>query len=583
MGLLMRKPCAPLGMGPRASAALVAALVTVACGSGSETASSGSGGASGAGAPPGGWGGGGAAATGGGVVADAGPEPPPCPTPPATGWQSNIVHYDATGHLVYESDENQNRVPDFSYAGYRNGDVPLPSVPMAVELSPVSGDNTASIQAAIDQLAGQPADANGFRGAVVLAAGTWEIAGTIYLNASGIVLRGAGRTDDPAAATILRATGNTPAHREVIVAGSGTNDRWAPEVAGTRTNITTDFVPVGSREVQVESTAALHVGDNVIIHHPCTQAWIDAVDKGGASTGVWNAGDLPIVFNRRIVAIDGNTVRIDAPAFNHLDRLLSQSYLYVADRAGVVTNVGIENVRVDIVAASSTDENHAWSAIALVGVEDAWVSEVSALHFGYAAVTIRTGTRITCYDVHAINPAATVVGGNMYNFDVSGGQQVLFTGCHAQNGRHHYVSNGTTYTSGVVFHRSTSSRAYDSSEGHRRWSMGLLYDNIAEDNPHNPGDRLIGLYNRGTWGTVHGWAAAHSVAWNYDTSSGHGIIQRPPTAQNYAIGGKGQMTGTNPPAPFDGPPGYIEGIGQAGLVPESLYEAQLLDRRCAPR
>jgi len=57
------------------------------------------------------------------------------------------------------------------------------------------------------------------------------------------------------------------------------------------------------------------------------------------------------------------------------------------------------------------------------------------------------------------------------------------------------------------------------------------------------------------------------------------IVQKPPTAQNYAIGCKGlHVTGVKPPAPFDESQGFIEGTNTAGLYPQSLYLAQLEDR-----
>src|SRR4029079_257321 len=94
-----------------------------------------------------------------------------------------------------------------------------------------------------------------------------------------------------------------------------------------------------------------------------------------------------------------------------------------------------------------------------------------------------------------------------------------------------------------------------SSEGHRRWSQGLLYDNIVEVTPGS--GTVVGLYNRGDWGTQHVWAAAHSVLWHYDTAGKDAILQRPPTAQNWAIGTVGHVTSKGP---FAGPPGLSESI-----------------------
>jgi hypothetical protein len=67
----------------------------------------------------------------------------------------------------------------------------------------------------------------------------------------------------------------------------------------------------------------------------------------------------------------------------------------------------------------------------------------------------------------------------------------------------------------------------------------------------------------------------HSVGWNCDTATARLVVQKPPTAQNYAIGCRGVITGDGP---FSQPAGYIEGANRTGLFPPSLYQAQYLDR-----
>ena len=500
---------------------------------------------------------------------------------PGSGWQSAVVRYDSSKRLQYQEDGDRNRMPDFGHAGYRNGEAPLPRVATVLEISPESGDNTDHIQQALDEVGRLPLDEQGFRGALLLRAGEYRVEGTIRLSSSGVVLRGAGDGEDSTQDTILVGVGDTPHQRDLLVVGSGQDDKWQREVDQTRVEVTSDFVPVGSQELEVEDASRLRVGDNVVIVHPSTQRWLERLEGGGAvDESPWSEGDIDLVFNRFVTAVAGNRVTLDVPLFNHLDRDLATSFLYVHDRGYLVTNVGVENLRVDVETDGNTDENHVWNTIALVGVEDAWVADVTTLHFGHSGVIVRTGTRITVAQTRALDPVARVEGGRMYNFDASPGQQVLFTRCEASNGRHHFISNGTSSTSGVVFHRCTSRGAYASSEGHRRWSMGLLYDNVRETEIRDPGRTLLGLYNRGDYGTSHGWGAVHSVAWNTDMGQGRAIIQQPPTAQNYAIGGQGEFTGQQPPAPFPGAQGYIEGVGRENLVPESLYEAQLIDRLC---
>src|SRR5262249_39770066 len=87
---------------------------------------------------------------------------------------SNLVYPGADGKLEYYRDAQGNRVPDFSYAGYMGGGVRLPRVPTVKKISPVDGDDDASIQAAIDEVSNLEPDANGFRGAVLLTRGTYE-------------------------------------------------------------------------------------------------------------------------------------------------------------------------------------------------------------------------------------------------------------------------------------------------------------------------------------------------------------------------------------------------------------------------
>ncbi|MFI6388197.1 hypothetical protein [Nonomuraea sp. NPDC050540] len=105
------------------------------------------------------------------------------------------------------------------------------------------------------------------------------------------------------------------------------------------------------------------------------------------------------------------------------------------------------------------------------------------------------------------------------------------------------------------------------------WQSALVRHDRRDLDPHH--DYTLGLYNRGRYGTSHGWSAAHSVAWNCDVSTSRLIVQKPPTAQNYAIGCRGTITGDGP---FAQPAGYIEGANRPGLLPPSLYQAQFFDR-----
>src|SRR3954466_733463 len=88
------------------------------------------------------------------------PEPPP-----PVAWKG--------GHLVYTPDEKGDRIPDFSYSGYKGGDSVLPNVTVRVIVPFRTGDAAFRIQRALDYVGSFPVDASGFRGAVLLEKGVY--------------------------------------------------------------------------------------------------------------------------------------------------------------------------------------------------------------------------------------------------------------------------------------------------------------------------------------------------------------------------------------------------------------------------
>jgi hypothetical protein len=492
---------------------------------------------------------------------------------PAHAWESAKVRYDRHGRLFYPADANGNRIPDYSHAGYKGGGVPLPEVPVVLTLAPVAGDDTAHIQAAIDQVGTLSVHANGYRGTVLLGAGVYDVGGTVRVNKSGVVLSGVGDGADPATNTIIRRTGTSTT--TVIVAGSGTDNDLRPEVAGTRRTITTPRVSVGSRSFTVDNANGFRVGDQIVLLHPSTAAWIAAMDNGGVTdANKWRPGDIDIRYHRYITAISGNTIAIDAPVFNHLERSLSQSFVYKYDPSFILKNIGIEKLLVDIVTAGPESEDHAWDAITFVGAEDCWLRDATMQHFVHAGVQFTNSTRCTVERARAIEPHSLITGSRRYNFSTYHAQLILFRDSFASHARHAFITNGTSTDSGSVVLDSTSDHNLTFAEAHRRWSTGLLFDRLTTSNRSSRD--VYGFYNRGNYGTGHGWAAGHSVIWNTNADGGKILVQKPPTAQNYAIGCFGNVTGAGP---FAGPAGYLEGSNLTGLQPQSLYLEQVAQRR----
>ena len=202
---------------------------------------------------------------------------------------SPVISVSADGHLVYDADERGNRVPDFSTCGYAGGDRQIPDAPVRVVVSPISADETARIQKAIDYVATLPADVNGMRGVVLLLKGRHEVSAGLQITNSGIALRGQGMGED---GTVLVATGTD---RRTLIRIAGINN------ISTRENpawqISDDYVPVAATSFHVKDASGLKITDIIEVTRPSTKEWIDALgmtDFGGGLNDwrlVWHPGN----------------------------------------------------------------------------------------------------------------------------------------------------------------------------------------------------------------------------------------------------------------------------------------------------
>ena len=478
---------------------------------------------------------------------------------------SQWVYPGPDGKLVYATDEQGNHIPDFSSVGYKAGVVPIPSVLVqaGVDPDPTSDDDGARLQAAIDQVSSLPQDENGFRGAVLLRAGEYRIGGTLFIRASGVVLRGEGQE---LTGTVLRATGVRPAADAsalVVVQGSGSRQK----VPGTEHPIVDDYVPVGASSFTVESTDGLSVGDTVIAHRPSTANWIHDINMDQLQNP-WQPGSKNIDWDRIIIAIDGTQITLDAPLTNALHQQYGGGTIYRYAWPGRIENVGIENLRGISNFTSPTDEDHAWDFIKLQNVQNAWVRTVTAEHFAYAAVNILKSAKWVTVDSSSnLDPISQLTGGRRYSFNVDG-QLTLVKNAYARNGRHDYVL-GSTVPGPNVFVDSLAEMTHADAGPHHRWSTGALFDNISLP------DGQLNVRNRGNSGTGHGWAGANDVIWN-STAAGF-LVESPQTAQNWIIGSVGPLIDDHRIAVGPVLPPIVDSQDCA-VVPRSLYYQQLAER-----
>lgn len=486
-----------------------------------------------------------------------------CPTV-TLGVESQWVQHGTTGRLIYTPDAQGDRIADFSGVGYRAGKLPLPTIPTAIVVQPVAGDDTSSIQAAINQVSALPIGPDGFRGAVQLAAGEYEISGQLNITASGVVLRGAGREQDE---TVLRATGTS--QRDLIrVLGSGSQS-----LTGSTRNMIDKTVPVGATSFRVDSTSGFSVGDTVRVTRPSTANWISDIGMDqlpprpdGTPSTQWAAGSFDLRFDRTITRIEGDRVFIDAPLTNSFELQYGGGQIKRYNWDNRIENVGIEHLRAESDFAFDTDEDHSWNFVSIDKAQNVWVRDTTSAHFARSAVLSNPGAKwVTVDDAVNLDPKSRITGSRRYTFDLSG-QLELVTNSEANQGRHDFVNNSSRPVGPHVFHNSVANDALDESGPHQRWATGTLFDNITVE-----GDQ-INARNRGYFGTGHGWAGANMVIWNSTAESY--IVQNPPTAQNWLVGSTGEIITDTTFGPQ--PDGYIDSHGTRVDV-DSLYEAQVAD------
>ncbi len=471
---------------------------------------------------------------------------------------SPIVSTGKDGRLIYDSDAQSNRVPDFSHCGYAGADRVIPDAPVRVVVSPIAGESTTRIQQAIDYVAGLPMDSNGVRGAVLLLAGRHEISGGLLLDASGVVLRGQGAGEN---GTLLAATGHD---RRTLIRIVGKNDLITRSNAGWE--IKDDCVPVSALSFHVSDASGLKAGDPVRVVRPSTQAWIDKLGMTEFGGGIgdwrltWKPGSRDLIWDRVIQSVEGNLVTVDAPITTALEKEFGGGHVEIYSWPGRLTNVGVENLRCESMCSSDNpkDEEHAWMAVTMENTADAWVRQVTAQHFAGSLVAIYENCKgVTVEDCLSLAPVSEDGGYRRHTFFTMG-QETLFLRCWAEHGWHDF-SVGHCAAGPNAFVQCEASEALGDSGAVESWASGVLFDNVRIDG------NGLSLANRGSEGQGAGWAAANSVLWQCSAA----LIRcaNPPGARNWSFGAWGE---------FDG-----DGVwrnSNAFVKPASLYFAQLADR-----
>ena len=518
---------------------------------------------------------------------------------------------DFSSLLVLDDEETDiDHIPDFSRVGYRYGDAPIPSPAVAATIDVASikaaltnhtaADTTDYIQQVIDRVG-----SNG-GGAILFKNGTYNVGRILFVDKSNVVLRG-----ESEAGTIIKSNSTIQApiiymgasmmksageqetesivfvsNRRVAISklmakdATGTyryiityTPRTPGRTYGSNSVIMEDYVPVGRLYVEVRNPSLFKPGDQVCIYRQPTQSWLDDIgmthianggrDDIGLPTLQWDISGYTFRWSRKVTAVQGSRVYLDAPVVQSLETRYGggelQKYSWTR-----ISECGVENMTFDckydasvVVNGNQVDECHAWRAVLIKSAEHCWVRNVTCRHMAYSLADMGGGARcITVEKCTSLSPISAISGARRYAYCFSDGAELcLVKDCYCEYDRHSYVTNGPSLGPNV-FHNCKSERAYATIGPHWGWASGTLYDDILADSNFEAQDG-------GNQGRGHGWRGMCTVFWNVSTSAlivcqnvwgtcpnGHTWNQTTtcskcgatvmPSGRNYAVGVNGQ-------------------------------------------
>lgn len=515
----------------------------------------------------------------GGAGHDTGEAPSPA------GWRSALFPDDWTAGFSVETESGlPAALQDYSYAGYRAGEEPLPALTLDGAVSVLdhgadgSGllDSTDAIQAAIDAVA----DLGG--GVVHLPAGTYRVDGMLSVTHSDTVVAGDGATGTFISFTRSDAMSDTN-HLQF----SGTLS------AGPPTALAIDVGP-GDRRLPLGAAGDFSVGDRVGIGMVISEDFVGDHEMDGLWT--FAAGDRRTIFKRTITAVDADatppTVTIDVP-IRYPMRVRDGAD--VRRETGAITGCGMEGISVstavDWAAAWSNDRNH---AVGFLYAEDCWVRDLGSWaglvgdedhHLQSGGILIKRSRRMTVADSTLEKAQNRGGGGNGYLYEIMQSDEVLIRDSTGRAGRHNFIQNWDFGTTGCVFLRTLSedgeawadSSGWWAPMGASEYHHALAMANLVDQSTVHDG---WAAKNRMTWSSGAGHSATQCVFWN---TAGTGSLESLQYGMGYVIGTDGLTVRTDVIDFYDsegtGPEDWVEGIDEgAELWPPSLYEEQLRRR-----
>lgn len=518
-----------------------------------------------------------------------------------SGWQP------APGGVSFETDKI---IQDFSFAGYRRGEVPLPASPPGLIYNAVAAygadptgtiDSTTAIQNAIN------AAASAGGGIVWLPAGTYRISPQgsnnycLQIAASGVVLRGAG-----AGQTFLRCTETVMRDKNIILVNGPSAAAWTT-VQNPSTLITTDL-PGPVTQIPVASTADFAVGDHIIVRADPGDDWaLEHLEDGW----VGHAGSFGrLMYLRQITALDtvNHVITIDIPTRYTLK---TRDHARVYRKTTLNSEVGLEGFSIGntqhpgttgwgendyLSEGTSAHAVHNCYAIRMSRVRDSWIRDVrtfqpagnsSTAHILNNGILLVECARVTVRHCHFQRPQYGGGGGAGYMYRIQNSGDCLLQACTAEFSRHGFVFSHMASTGNVLHacldkttgkqtgHTGNQNTSGKSSDHHMHFSHSNLVDVCTAD-----GSWFEARYRPSGSAPMHNLTSAHGVFWNTEGkgSAASYVVHSQQSRYGYVIGTRGTLTSVNTGGTSTSktnPVDHVEGVGQGdSLTPFSLFREQ---------
>ncbi len=455
-----------------------------------------------------------------------------------------------------------SRLPDFSFAGYRCGEKPVPEIPVATDATKHgakgngSTDDTDAIQAAIDATP---------QGAVLLPAGRYVITRELTLRTGGVVLRGEG----PGRTVLVCPKSLSEVHGAALV--DNTKSKWAfsggfvtmrGSSHGSRAADVAEPAKRGDTAIVLSDASAFRPGDYIrlTMNNAASLGRYIHGDRFEAGEATFKERKNFMDWVARVVAVEGTRVTLDRPLRLFLrPEWKPEAWTWQPG----AEDMGVEDLSFEFPGVPKKAHllEVGYNAIQMSGVVNGWVRNVEILDCDNGIIA--SGCRFCLVEnVRFDNPRRKDPSGHHAMWATGAAQDCLFTRFQIATRFVHDLTVEGIATGNV----SSGGRTEQLTCDHH---CNAPYENLFTDLDAGDPSRLYVCGGRGDRGPHTG---IHTTFWNI---RGKGTFAKPPDWPRINLVAVGDTGG----AAKGGSDAWIESLRD--VWPPDLHKAQQARRLAA--